>query len=441
MADVTMHVETQITDRPVGHILTNINVWSPDGRWIVYDTRSDPAGETFDGCTIEIVNVETLEVREIYRSRNGAHCGAATFSPRDNRVVFILGPENPTDDWQYGPWHRQGAIVDTENSHVSMPLDARDITPPFTPGALRGGTHVHVFDGNGEWVSFTYEDHVLASLDAQKAPRGYDLNQRNVGVSVPGRRVSVSHDNTRNHDGSTFSVLVTQTTNRPRPGSGDISRACEETWIGTHGYVRPDGALQRYAIAFQGRVVNADGEEIWEVFVADLPEDVTKAGDSPLEGTATTRPAPPRGARQRRITNTTDRKYPGLQGPRHWLRSSPDGSQIAFLMRDDAGVVQVWTVSPNGGQPEQLTHNPFDVASTFSWSPDGTSISYVADNSVFTADAKSGVSTRHTPRTGDATAPRTEACVFSPDGSRIAYVRQVPRDGTALNQIFVVSAR
>ena len=82
MADAIKAVETQITDRPGGHILTNINVWSPDGKWLVYDTRSDPAGEKFDGSTIEIVNVETREVREVYRSQNGAHCGGVTFSPK-----------------------------------------------------------------------------------------------------------------------------------------------------------------------------------------------------------------------------------------------------------------------------------------------------------------------------------------------------------------------
>ena len=42
MAETTSVVDFQVTDRPGGHILTNINVWSPDGRRIVYDTRSDP---------------------------------------------------------------------------------------------------------------------------------------------------------------------------------------------------------------------------------------------------------------------------------------------------------------------------------------------------------------------------------------------------------------
>ena len=32
----------------------------------------------------------------------------ATFHPRQNKVIFILGPEDPTSDWQYFAWHRQG---------------------------------------------------------------------------------------------------------------------------------------------------------------------------------------------------------------------------------------------------------------------------------------------------------------------------------------------
>jgi Protein of unknown function (DUF3748)/Dipeptidyl peptidase IV (DPP IV) N-terminal region len=430
--------EIQVTDRPGGHILTNINVWSPDSRWIVYDTRSDPGGEKFDGRTIEIVDVETREVREIYRSRNGAYCGVASFSPADNKVAFILGPENPTDDWKYAPWHRQGVIVDVERPGISRAIDARDLTAPFTPGALRGGTHLHVFSGDGAWISFTYEDHVLATLDALEN-RGHDFNQRNVAVSTPVRPVNVAKDHARNHDGELFSVLVTRTVNAPRAGSDEISRAFEEAWVGTHGYIRPDGSRQPRAIAFQGHVKTRSGATISDVFIVDLPDDLTVSGDAPLEGTETTRPGPPRGTRQRRLTRTTDRNYPGLQGPRHWLRSSPDGARIAFLMRDDDGIVQIWTISPNGGEPMQVTHNPFDVASAFSWSPDGRSIAYVADNSVFVSDVTTSVATRLTGRFEENKSPRPEACVFSPDGRRIAYVRPVEKNGAVSNQIFVVN--
>jgi Tol biopolymer transport system component len=108
-------------------------------------------------------------------------------------------------------------------------------------------------------------------------------------------------------------------------------------------------------------------------------------------------------------------------------------------MRDETGIVQIWTISPNGGAPQQLTHNAIDVASAFSWSPDGRSIAYIADNSIFVSDAESGVATRLTDRTDNSSAPRPEACVFSPDGKRIAYVRQVDKNGRAYNQVFIVN--
>ena len=107
-------------------------------------------------------------------------------------------------------------------------------------------------------------------------------------------------------------------------------------------------------------------------------------------------------------------------------------------MRDDAGIAQLWTVSPNGGAPRQVTRNQWSIASTFSWSPDGTRLACVMDNSIFIIDAQSGVSTRLTPRSPDDLAPRPEACVFSPDGRTIAYVRRVPADGGVFNQVFAV---
>jgi len=33
-------------------------------------------------------------------------------------------------------------------------LDARDVTVPFRPGALRGGTHAHQFSGDGRLDRF-----------------------------------------------------------------------------------------------------------------------------------------------------------------------------------------------------------------------------------------------------------------------------------------------
>ena len=327
--------------------------------------------------------------------------------------------------------------MSTEPPHGLKNLDARNITPPFTPGALRGGSHVHVWDAAGEWVSFTYEDHVLAQFT--NASAGNDLNLRNVGVSIPNHPVKVSHDHPRNHDSDYFTVLVTRTTPNPRPGSDEIKKAFEEGWVGTNGYFRADGTHQRRALAFQGHVVTSAGETTSEVFIVDLPEDLTQTGLGPLAGTETRLPSPPKGCLQRRLTFTANQKHPGIQGPRHWLRSSPDGSRIAFLMKDEAGIVQLWTISPTGGAPVQLTRNPWNIASTFTWSPDGRQIAHAMDNSVCLTEVASGKTLRLTPRSDDAAAPRSEACVFSPDGTKLAFLRHVSESGKMFNQIFIVA--
>ena len=158
-----------------------------------------------------------------------------------------------------------------------------------------------------------------------------------------------------------------------------------------------------------------------------------------MAGTETRLPFPPKGTTQRRLTFTADRKYPGLQGPRHWLRSSPDGSHIAFLMKDEQGIAQLWMVSPNGGSPVQVTRNPWAVASAFTWSADGRFIAHVMDGSVCITEVVISQTHRLTPRCDAADAPRPEACVFSPDGRQIAYGRRIVEGGQAGNQIFVLS--
>jgi hypothetical protein len=410
----------QLTDSSYGHILTNTAVWSPDGKWIATDVVDDPAGSVFDGTRIERVHIETCRVEVLYESLNGACCGVATCHPTRDEVVFILGPENPTPDWQYSACHRQGVIVKTNNPGLARPLDARDIVPPFTPGAMRGGTHVHVFSPSAKLVSFTYDDHVLTELGAEH-------NQRNVGVSVVGHSVEVPKSHPRNHDGSAFSVLVTKTVNNPKPGTDEIIRAYEDAWIDNR------------RIAFLGDAISESGECVTEIFVVELPDDLTQPGDGPLEGTATHRPAPPAGTNQRRITFTTNRKFPGVQGPRHWPRSSVAG-RIAFLMRDDSGIVQLWIITPDGSELEQITHNPFHIASAFSWHPDGVHVAAIADDSVCIINTKSRESCRLTEPFREPYLPRSEACVFSPDGSHIAYVQPVVHNGATFNQIFVVES-
>lgn len=419
-----MPKERQLTSGPGGRILTNVGVWSPDGLWIVYDTRSDAAGESFDGSRIEAVHVESREVRTLFESKNGAHCGVATWHPKESKVIFIHGPERPTADWSYGASRRHGVIVDFEPPNAVVPFDARDLVPPFTPGALRGGSHVHVFSPCGEKVSFTYEDQHLTKY--REETEEHDTNLRNVGVGVPAGLVKASRGHPRNRDGNFFCVLVTRTTANPKPGSDEIKKAFEEGWIGSR------------SLAFQGHVVTERGETISEAFVVDLPDDLRAVGDGPLQGTESKRPYPPKGTVQRRLTFTANRKHPGIQGPRHWLRSAPDGSRIAFLLKDDAGLPQIWTVSPNGGEPKQLTKLDAGVSSAISWNRDGTRIACASGGRVVVIDSKTGAMNPVTEAGPEAEAPRPEACVFSPDGTRIAFVRRRSTGAQEQNQICIV---
>ena len=437
-------VERQLTHGPGGRVLTNTHVWSPDGKSLVFDVRGQKDSSGYDGDRIELIDVKTGHIRTIYRSKNGAGCLVVTFHPAKNEVVFILGPEHPTPDWKYGFAHRQGVIVDLSHPGIAANLEARNITAPFTPGALRGGSHVHVFSHDGACVSFTYNDHVLPTELKPDAPAGAQFDQRNVGVAfLHEGPVHVPKTNIRNHDGTAFTILATRTVNHPKPGSDEIEKAYEDGWVGHNGYVKSDGTHQKRAIAFQGDLITADGKKLTELFVVDLPENIkAEPEDGPLAGTEWARPLPPKGTVQRRITHTEGRKYPGLGGtPRQWMRSTPDGSKIAFMMHDDAGIVQMYTVSPNGGEPVQVTHNPFSITSTFNWSPDGTRIAYAADGSVFITNASTGKTERITARRQDPLdGPGAECVDWSPDGRQIAFLRHLEDTpgGHRSSQIFVV---
>lgn len=403
--------EKQLTFAERHHQLTNINVWTADSQWLAFDVR--PSGASFTSLTIERVNVATGALEVLYQARDGAHVGVVTVSPDlPPRYVCIHGPEHPDAHWHYDFHHRRGVIV--QDGHAEN-LDACDITAPFTPGALRGGSHVHVFSPDGSRLSFTYNDHVMHERDARD-----DL--RNVGVALPLYPVCPPKQHPREYDGSHFCVLVSETTRDPQPGSDAIDRAYEECWIGDRGYQKADGSWQRWAIAFIGDTRSAQGEKVPEIFIVDLPEalsDYAKAGDAPLEGTETRLPAPPAGVKQRRLTRS---RGLALQ-PRHWLRAAPDGSAIAFLMADNEGIIQLWTISPNGGTPQQRTRLSSSIQSAFSWHPQGGAIAFICDNSLMAYQIDSDSCERLTPRS--AQPPVADAVVWSPDGRQIAFMREV----------------
>lgn len=422
--------ERQLTFGARGHQLTNINAWTADSQWLAYDVR--PKGSEFSGSTIERINITSGEVEILYRATLGAHVGVVTVSAdAEPRYAFIHGPENPDSSWKYDFHHRRGVILDPLTSAVPVTLDAFDITAPYTPGALRGGSHVHVFSPDGSRLSFTYNDHVMHESDLAE-----DL--RNVGVALADHPVNSAKVHPREYDGSHFCVLVSKTTSKPQPGSDQINRAYEEGWVGQHGYLQPDGRRQRWALAFIGDTLSTEGHKLPEVFIVDLPEqnqDYAQAGEFPLQGTISRLPAPPALVVQRRLTYTGQRAYPGVAlQPRHWLRASPDGATIAFLMKDEGGVVQVWGISPSGGEPQQISYAKSDIQSAFSWHPAGKSLALICDNSVMLLEIASGEMRPLTSRSE--VAPCGDAVVFSPDGHWVAFMREK----SGFNQIFITAA-
>ncbi|HEY2451523.1 MAG TPA: DUF3748 domain-containing protein [Scandinavium sp.] len=391
----------QITFASRHHQLTNTQTWTSDSQWLVFDVR--PSGASFTGETIERVNIRSGETDVIYRATDGAHVGVVTVHPQEDRYVFIHGPENPDASWQYDFHHRRGVVTHQGETHN---LDAMDITPPFTPGALRGGSHVHVYSPNGNFVSFTYNDHVLHEYNPA-------LDLRNVGVAAPFGPVIPAGHHPREYGGSHWSVLVSQTTASPQAGSDDINRAYEEGWVGNS------------QLAFIGDTLSLSGEKVPELFIVTLPREDAgwkQAGNAPLCGTDTTLPAPPAGVVQRRLTFTHDKTYPGLvTAPRHWVRSNPQGDNIAFLMRDDTGVVQLWLIAPDGSGLRQLTHCD-GIQSAFNWHPSGEWLGVVLENRIALCDAKNGEIRFLT--ADHENAPSGDAVVFSPDGRLVAWMQE-----------------
>ena len=125
-------------------------------------------------------------------------------------------------------------------------LDARDLLPDlkggFTPGALRGGTHLHSFSPDGTIVSSTYEDAVL--LRGAQERDDVERNHPAVALTVVegadgGVRVDTD-EHPRNQSGEGFSVVATSHVDAFEADTDvdGIASAVRHCWIGRRGYRR-----------------------------------------------------------------------------------------------------------------------------------------------------------------------------------------------------------
>jgi hypothetical protein len=428
--------ERQVTrDAEFNHELDDNDNFSPDDRFLVFDTRPVTTA-IIASRVIAKTEIATGRIIPLYRPKNandfGPGLGAVSFAPNRDEVIFIHGPLHPTSKAnQYEQYRRVGALVAGDGSGRIRFADARNTKPPYTPGALRGGTHAHEFSGDGNWIGFTYNDAVVREHGLKI---GKNLDLRTIGVTRLGKPVHVPPQDQFADHAEGFSAVVVVVKPDPAPGSDEISRAAGDSWVGARGYVKPDGRRQ-LARAFIGTTRDRNGKDLDELFIVDIPEDITRPGPlGPLEGTDSTFPMPPAGASQRRLTFMADAKFPGCQGA---ARSSRDGTNIAFRTRDDRGQWQIFLASPNGGRPRQATFIDGGVDGGARWHPSGKAIVCAGGTKVVATVVAEG------PLFGKSLvlidrSPRPFALVWSNDGKTIAYNRIVPTDGKDVTQIFVI---
>lgn len=434
----TYLAEKQLTnDLSYNHDLDNNDNFSPDNQWLVYDTRTEEGGIAASP-KIEKVNVETGEKKVLYELPNnagwGPGAGAVSYSPVDNSVVFIHGLMSVTKENPYQQWRRTGIIINDSAPNVPVFMDARDITPPYTKGALRGGTHRHEWSGDGQWIGYTYNDAVLKALEDKT---GEKHNLRTIGVSKRNSPVKIEEDaHSDNVSGEWFSALVVRVTPTPKAGSDEISHAAGDSWVGTKGFLKSDGTYQM-ARAFIGKVKDKNGKDADEVFIVDIPNDITIPSEfGPLEGTDTAFPMPPKGTVQRRLTFTANTPQAGCVGI---VRSSPDGSLLAFLAKDAQGIQQIFTISPYGGTPTQLTFHDKNVEGSVRWHPDGKHICYVWEGSILICKTGNEAFENRFQLLTKPTHPSPSNLVWSHDGATLAFNRIVDDEKTGKSkQIFII---
>ena len=108
---------------------------------------------------------------------------------------------------------------------------------------------------------------------------------------------------------------------------------------------------------------------------------------------------------------------------------SPDGTQVVYVLRTldtarDASHDELWNVATDGGAPHRLTSGPRDTAPA--WSPDGSRLAFLRDGQVHVLSPTGGEAQQLTELSRGAGAP-----VWSPDGARLAFTAPVdPTDGT-----------
>ncbi len=410
--------EKQISFTQKNHALDNNDNFSPDGKFLCYDTRGTVYNENLANCkSIEKIEIATGEETVLwepeYVTGEEAAPGVAAVSwhPSENKVIFIHGPllEELEERGYYGIRNRTGVEVSADGKGTITKVDMRDISTdePTTSGAQRGGTHRHEYTRNGNRIGFTYDD---------------ILQQKN------NRTIGYMEINSKAPEGYThFFAVLLKTAEQGKSKPGEIEKAYGDSWVDSAGKMR----------AFIGDVRAENGIDYdTSLFVADIADDVDIT--TSFSGNNNEYPLPPKGIVIRRLTHSS------------WaggiVRGSYDGNRIAYLSKDKSNVIQVFVIAADGSdlsddktkQPQQLT--TFETnASSLRWHPSNDFIFSIVDGNVAATVAKKGDDFGKTVMLTNDRQLR-DNLVVSPDGNVLAYTIVTAENDNpkAFRQIFVL---
>ncbi len=356
--------EKQITFSPKNHSLDNNDNFSPDDKFLCYDTRGSERAADLANCkSIEKVEISTGEETVLWKPESidgpgiqaAPGVAAVSYHPKKDKVIFIHGPfvDEINERGFYGQKNRTAALVSGDGSQKLIKVDMRDIATdkPTTPGAHRGGTHRHEYSRNGRRIGFTYDDFLVQDYD---------------------RTIGYLEENLQTPSGYThYFALLVKPAKKGEAKSGEIEKASGDSWIGKEGEHR----------AFVAKIRAENGVDyVNDLCVVDIPKDVDITTANP--GSATSYPTPPLGLKVRRLTHNGS--VNGI------VRGSANGKQIVYLVKDKKGIEQIFIIPTVGSdiskdknkQPRQVTQFQ-ESASSVRWHPSGDWIFCISGGDVF----------------------------------------------------------
>jgi hypothetical protein len=408
--------EKQISFSAKNHALDNNDNFSPDDKFLCYDTRGTVFNDNIGNCkTIEKIEISTgletvlYEPESVTGEQAAPGVGAVSWHPSENKVVFIHGPLTGELEKRgyYGITNRTGVEVSADGNAVVTKVDMRDISieRPTIPGVHRGGTHRHEYSRNGNRIGFTYDDFLLTSYD---------------------RTIGYMETIDRSPEGYThFFAVLLKPAEKGKSKPGEIEKAYGDSWVGAAGSMR----------AFIGKVRAENGVDYnYDLFVADIPDnvDITTA----FSGTATEYPEPPQGIKIRRLTQSGT--VSGI------VRGSSDGKTIAYLDKNEAGIYQVFVIASNVSalsadpqmNPRQLSNFSSDV-SCIRWHPSGNWVFGIVNGNIVVMDAVPGENFGKTIMLTSDSEVRNDL-VVSTDGNLLACTKEKTAENDKIfKQIFV----